>query len=260
MKPVAPVAVLSRRRFVKILTFGTATSLVAGKLWQREVLAYCDPLPGDLTATFKVRLSDYPALLQDFGSVRLGINPVRPDSEPFPDGNFWPLIINRDDAGNYYVLDSECRHASCVVPTYDPYEEPEGAMRCPCHGSLYNIAGDVIGGPAQNSLHAYPFTFDGNDTLTIQVTCWGFKTELTVLPAGSNSRVRLDFPTFPQVNYEVSFRETAIAAWTTVPFATTPNGATSQTVLAALGLPATVYLDRTTPSGFYAVGMKLSEV
>src|SRR5688572_18632112 len=111
-----------RRRFIRLLTFGTATSVIGGRLWQREVMAFCDPLPDQKDAVFKVRISDYPALLQDFGSVRLGINPVSPDLEPFPDGPFYPFLINRDDAGKFYVLDCECRHASCVVPAFNVAE------------------------------------------------------------------------------------------------------------------------------------------
>src|SRR5678816_3428164 len=102
---------IPRRRFIKFITFGTATSVIAGKLWQRDVLAFCDPLPEQTEGIVKVRLSDYPALLEDWGSVRLGINPVRPDSEPFPDGSFYPFLINRDDSDKFYVLDSQCRHA-----------------------------------------------------------------------------------------------------------------------------------------------------
>jgi len=141
---------IERRRFVKMLTFGTATSVISGKLWQREALAFCVPSPGQENAVLRIRVSDFPALQQDFGSVRLGINPVLPDVEPFPDGNFWPFLINRDDAGHFYVLDCECRHASCVVPTFDASEL---AIRCPCHGSLYGIDGTVLGGPATQALH-----------------------------------------------------------------------------------------------------------
>src|SRR4030095_4829741 len=137
-----------RRQFLRLVTFGTATSMIAGKLWQREVLAFCDATPSQKDAVFNVRISDYPALSQDLGSVRLGINPVRPDDEPFPDGNFYPFLINRDNSGNFYVLDCECRHASCVVPTYDSYDF---AIICPCHGSFYGIDGAVIRGPATSS-------------------------------------------------------------------------------------------------------------
>ena len=246
-----------RRRFVKLLTFGTATSVIAGRLWQREVLAFCDPLPEQKDAVFKVRISDYPALLQDFGSVRLGINPVRPDLEPFPDGPFYPFLINRDDAGKFYVLDCECRHASCVVPAFDVSEM---GVRCRCHGSFYGIDGSPQGGPAVFPLHAYQFTFDGADLLTIRVPCWGFETKLVVLPGGPTSRIKLDFPAMEPIAYEVLFSTRPQGPWTVATFAITPTGPANQTSFTTKAGDATLYLDRTTATGFYAVRMKLSEV
>jgi Rieske Fe-S protein len=248
---------IPRRRFVKMLTFGTATSVIAGKLWQREVLAFCDPLPGQKIAVFKVRISDFPALSQAWGSVRLGINPVRPDVEPFPDGPFYPFLINRDDAGNFYVLDCECRHASCVVPAFDAFEM---AIHCPCHDSRYDINGANIDGPAQFPLHNYQFEYDGSDQLTIHIPCWGFETKLAVLPGGVASRIKLEFPMQGQVTYEVLFSTSPQGPWSVVSFATTPTEPANQTSINTFGGDATLYLDRTTATGFYAVGMKLSEV
>ncbi len=245
---------IPRRRFVKLLTFGTATSLVAGKFCRHNLLAYCELPPGQEGAVFKIRLSDFPALQEDYGSVRLGINPIGSD---FPDGLFYPFIINRDGFGNFYVLDCECRHAGCVVPTYD---NTEFVILCPCHGSRYDIDGSVLGGPATEPLHQYPFEFDGNDTLTIHVPCWAFNTQLSILPGGPNSRVQLDFPTFPQVTYEVRFRERPQDPWTLASFATTLGGPADQTSRLGLGTPATIYLDRTTPTGLYAVSMDLFEM
>src|SRR5436309_1895880 len=104
-----------RRKFIKWVTFGIATGGAAGgKLWQRDLLAYCEPIAGEPNAVFKLRLSDYPELAQPYGSVRLGLNPV----SAYPDGNFYPILINRDGSGNLYVLDCECRHESCVVPPF----------------------------------------------------------------------------------------------------------------------------------------------
>src|SRR5262249_32925883 len=137
-----------------------------------------------------------------WGSVRLGINPVRPDVEPFPDGTFYPIMINRDDANKFYVLDCECRHASCVVPTFDPGEP---GILCPCHGSRYWIDGRVLDGPAEHPLHSYPFEFDGDDTLTVRVPCWGLDVHVMVLSGAMNSRVRLDFRANDYVTYEVWF-------------------------------------------------------
>jgi Rieske Fe-S protein len=248
---------IPHRRFVKLLTFGTATSVIAGKLWQREVPAFCEPLPGQKDAVFKVRISDYPALLQDWGSVRIGINPVRPDVEPFPDGPFYPFLINRDDAGNFYVLDCECRHASCVVPTFDTNNL---SIDCPCHGSRYGVDGAVINGPAQFPLHAYQFEYDGSDLLTIHVPCWGFETKLGVASAGPSARIKLEFPMQGQVTYEVVFSTSPQGPWSVASFATTPTGPANQTSINTFGGDATLYLDRTTATGFYAVGMKLTEV
>ena len=246
-----------RRRFLQYISFGVATSVVGGKLWQREVMAYCVPLPDQKEAVFKVKISDYPALLNSWGSVRLGVNPVRPDVQPFPDGSFYPILINRDDSDTFYVLDTECRHASCVVPTFD---SSEMGIRCPCHGSFYWISGDVINGPAQSPLHTYPFEFDGVDVLTIRIPCWGFETRAQVLPGGFNSRIKLEFNANANATYEVSFCETLKAPWTVASFSTTAVGPANQTSLTSFGGTEAVYLDRSTSSGFYAVGMKLTEV
>ena len=248
---------IPRRRFVKLLTFGTATSIVAGKLWQREVLAFCEPGPGEVVkdGVFKVRLSDYPALSQDFGSVRLGLNPVSHDH--YPDGTFYPFLINRDDFGNFYVLDCQCLHQGCSVPTFDPGEL---GIRCPCHGSFYGIDGEVLEGPTTQALHRYQFEFDGDDTLAIHIPCWGFEVKAEVLPGGPNSRIRLDFEAFQNTTYEVKFREKNNSPWTTASFATAPTGPADQTSLTTFAGPVSVYLDRTTATGYYAVGVKLSEV
>jgi cytochrome b6-f complex iron-sulfur subunit len=246
-----------RRRFIKFLTFGTASSFLGGALWRLPVMAVCTPLPGQKPANLTIRLADYPALAQEFGSVRLGINPITGGSEPFPNGNFYPILVNRDGFGNYHVLDTECKHASCVVPAFD---SSEFVIRCPCHGSEYDIDGSLVGGPADFPLTKYPSQKDAQGNLNVQIPCWGFDTALSGLPGGPQSRLRLNFPTFPQVVYEVSFGEKPGDAFTVVPFSLTEGGPANQTSLAATGAPASLYVDRSTPTGFFAVGMKLQEI
>ena len=246
----------NRRKFIKFVTFGTATSLISGKLWQREVLAYCQPIPGQPEGVFKVRVSDYPALLQSWGSVRIGLNPVT-GGDPFPDGDFYPILINRDNAGKFYVLDCECQHQSCVVP---PFNLADGGIHCQCHGSLYWIDGSVLNGPTLSPLGAYQFEFDGNDTLTIHIQCWAFQVSASVLPSGPNSRIQINFYGNTNVTFEVSFRERLSSPWTTTTFATTPTGPANQTSVMGSGQDVSVYVDRSTASGFYAVGMQLSQV
>src|SRR6266853_6790445 len=246
----------TRRKFLKFVTFGTATSFVSGKLWRREVMAYCEPIPDQPQGVFKVRVSDYPALLQSWVSVRIGVNPVT-GGDPFPDDDFYPILINRDDAGKFYVLDCECQHQSCVVP---PFNLADGGIHCQCHGSLYGIDGSVLNGPTVSPLGAYQFEFDGNDTLTIHIQCWAFQVSATVLPGGANSRIRIDFYGNTNVTYEISFRQQVGDAWARASFATTPSGPVNQTTLLGSGVDVSVYVNRATANGYYAVGMKLARV
>jgi len=247
---------LSRRRFIKTFALGTALSSLVGKPWRATLLAE-GTIASTLTATFNVRLSDYPALSQPFGSVRLGVNAVRPEVEPFPDGDYWPILINRGENDQLYVLDSECRHASCVVPTYDDFDF---GMRCPCHGSTYDIDGSILTGPTEEPLRQYEFFFDGDDTLTIRVPGLGFRVNTSVVPSAPGQRLALTFATHYGITYQAHFRARLSDPWTVVPFASTPDGPFDAESLFANGIPEIIYVNRPGPTGFYAVSMVLMEV
>ncbi len=69
--------------------------------------------------------------------------------------------INRILAGRFYISRTEfgiialwqkCTHLGCSVP----WSEEEGLFHCPCHGSLFNEVGDVIGGPAPRAMDFFP--------------------------------------------------------------------------------------------------------
>jgi len=244
--------IIPRRRFIKGLFLGTAFSSVLGKSWSSAYAATFTPASEG--PTFRINISDYPALQGELGSVRLGVNPVGPDD--FPSGRYYPVIINRDTSG-FYVMDSACQHAACVVGTFDP---GNFAMRCPCHGSMYDIRGEVIEGPANRGLTPLDYSFDGEDTLTITVPEMGFNVA-SFLPNGqSGTRLRLEFVAQGDVYYEVRFREKLTDPWQVISFALTPNGPANQQLLLGNGDVNSVYVDRTTPTGFYAVTMFLEEV
>lgn len=69
--------------------------------------------------------------------------------------------INRVLAGRFFISRTEegilalwqkCTHLGCAVP----WVEEEGQFHCPCHGSLFNKVGEVIGGPAPRPLDTFP--------------------------------------------------------------------------------------------------------
>ena len=55
--------------------------------------------------------------------------------------------IIRDEKG-LYALWARCTHLGCT-PNWFPAEV---RFKCPCHGSNYNVDGDVIAGPAPKPL------------------------------------------------------------------------------------------------------------
>ena len=61
------------------------------------------------------------------------------------------FILIRDTETTVKVFDPACTHKKCVV-AYNPKAK---RMECPCHGSVYNIEGKVLNGPAKNALQAY---------------------------------------------------------------------------------------------------------
>lgn len=54
------------------------------------------------------------------------------------------LAIYRDDEGTLHPLSAKCTHMGCVVH----FNAAERSWDCPCHGSRFDINGDVLHGPA----------------------------------------------------------------------------------------------------------------
>jgi Rieske Fe-S protein len=242
----------SRRRFVKTFVLGSALSASLGKVSKASVLA--DIVPANV-GLLRVKLSDYPALLQEYGSVRLGLNAI--DNPTGPLGFFYPIIINHETANTYYALDSACRHAGCIVP---PYSESDGAIICPCHGSGYGIDGRLLNGPASSPLIRYTLRFDGADTLTVEVPFLGYRVTSTLVPTDGTPRLRLAFRTFDGVEYEVKFRQRLSDDWTVVPFAYFADEPPDQLSLFGDSSTIGVFVEQTTPTGFYAVSIRVLDL
>ena len=52
------------------------------------------------------------------------------------------------DGEGFYAMSSICTHLGCITR----WQEEEGIIACPCHGSKFTRAGDVITGPAPRPL------------------------------------------------------------------------------------------------------------
>jgi cytochrome b6-f complex iron-sulfur subunit len=76
--------------------------------------------------------------------------------------------INRVLAGRFFISRTEngmlalwqkCTHLGCAVP----WVEEEGLFHCPCHGSLFDEVGEVVGGPAPRPLDTFPIAVLGDE-------------------------------------------------------------------------------------------------
>jgi len=138
--------IMDRRSLIKNIALGTGTLFLVP-----SALVSCedeepntDPQNNDLT----IDLNDpqYSALTSTGGSVIVqGI-----------------IVVNT--GAEYVALSSICTHQGCQVT----YDSSANNLPCPCHGSLFSISGNVLNGPASQSLRTYPLSVE-NDVITIDL-------------------------------------------------------------------------------------------
>lgn len=82
------------------------------------------------------------------------VEKFKPDSvTAFVRGKFY---LTRLKDGGFLALSRTCTHLGCTVP----WVEKEMKFACPCHGSAFDITGEVINAPAPRPLDIYPITIE----------------------------------------------------------------------------------------------------
>ena len=236
---------LSRRSFVRTFALLSAASWLGGSelksLLVAEVSAQSSTLPG----IFRINLDNFPTTLaNNVGSVRIAVTGM---PTTFPQ-----IIISRLENNVFHAVTSRCTHEGQTVSAMSLTTR---RLVCPAHGSQFQPNGTLINGPASQPLTRYNSTFDGSKIVSIEIPGLGFNVSAASVTLASNAkRMRLTFPTVSTIRYRVQFRSSLNAgAWTNVPFSTTLEGTTTQTVLVGNNSSATVYVDAATSTGFYAV-------
>jgi Rieske Fe-S protein len=263
VRPLNPITnmqtspILTRKTFIKTFALSVAQSALMGRSWSHAVASEIHAEASTINS-LRVRLQDFPALQNESGSVRIGINPIKDITGP--NGTFYPVTINRGPNATFFAMSSRCMHQGCIVEPLDPSSIE---MTCFCHGSVYGIDGKRISGPTPSSLTKYSITFDGSDLLKVQVTGLAYSmTVASVEPITPGSRrLKLTFRSFRNVDYEVQFRQNLTSAPTSVPFSLTATGPADQIVYTARSATATnFFVESDSPAGFYTVAIRVREV
>lgn len=58
--------------------------------------------------------------------------------------------------GELFAITQTCPHLGCRVP----FCEASGRFECPCHGSVFNLAGEWMEGPAPHGMDRYPLSIE----------------------------------------------------------------------------------------------------
>jgi len=84
------------------------------------------------------------------------VESFRPNSvTAFVRGKFYLACL---EDGGFLALSRTCTHLGCSVP----WIEKELKFACPCHGSAFDITGNVIDAPAPRALDIYAITIENN--------------------------------------------------------------------------------------------------
>jgi cytochrome b6-f complex iron-sulfur subunit len=67
----------------------------------------------------------------------------------FPQGRFYLVRLAE---GGFLALNRSCTHLGCTVP----WVEEDQRFACPCHASVFDITGQVLGPPATRALDLLP--------------------------------------------------------------------------------------------------------
>ncbi|MBI4660631.1 MAG: Rieske (2Fe-2S) protein [Verrucomicrobia bacterium] len=247
---------MQRRRILKMFAVTTAYSKLLQTDWFGTLLAEVAVRPRPAVGILRLNLGDFPALRNDFGSVRIGTSRL---SANVPLGLFYPIVINRAPGNQFFALNSECTHAGCAVPAFN---RSSNSSACPCHGSRFGIDGRVINGPASFPLQQYKVGFDAAGTLTIEIPDWPHEVVGSRVEGSGalKPRFRLKFLAFANLEFEVLFRASLAAGWNPIPFSLTPDGPADRTVFAGNDDFTEVYVERATDVGFYAVAIRIEQV
>jgi cytochrome b6-f complex iron-sulfur subunit len=132
---------MNRRKFLGLAWKGLAVGLVVEAGWTTYDVLNPKPSGAFGGVIDAGTVADYPE-----GTVKY-----------FQDGRFYVASTG----GALVALFQKCPHLGCRVP----FCESSGRFECPCHGSIYNIRGEYIQGPAPRGMDRFPIKVDGESVL-----------------------------------------------------------------------------------------------
>lgn len=93
----------------------------------------------------RLALAELPKLAEPGGFVKV-----------YPFGFAHPIVVFEHPSGEVFAISTTCTHAGCEV------RKTKSKFECPCHGSQYDLTGQVLRGPAPAALTRFPVKKKGD--------------------------------------------------------------------------------------------------
>ena len=147
----------SRRKFVLDTLAGIGTITIGSFITVNQVACSSDANPvspngQNISFLVDISLSENSSLQVIGGTLALPSNAI--DSHG--------MLLYRLNENVVKVYSRNCTHANCTIDAYSS----SGVSMCSCHGSTFDLNGNVIDGPAEDPLKIYSATISG-DIITI---------------------------------------------------------------------------------------------
>lgn len=155
----------NRRDFLKLIFAGTVTTLLP----PHKLLGFLFPNlkenKDELLGVYGISLNDYPQLVELWGSIRIKIENTL---------MFYPKVIivrvPKEDYGVDFIAVSErCPHEGYPVKDLDPDLH---LFECSGHGTLFDVTGKYVWGPASRDLERLNLHYDGDKTIYLEVALY----------------------------------------------------------------------------------------
>jgi len=86
----------------------------------------------------------------------------------YAEGRLYVTAVNDPTTNKpqLFALAQKCPHLGCRVPFCDS----SGRFECNCHGSIFNLAGEWIQGPAPRGMDSHPLTVDASGNVVVDTS------------------------------------------------------------------------------------------
>jgi cytochrome b6-f complex iron-sulfur subunit len=136
-----------RRRFLNGAWKVLGVTLVAEAAWTSYDILHPEAAAGFGSTVAAGNVSDY----AQEGTVRYFLN-----------GRFYVT----QHRGGLRAIYQKCPHLGCRVPYCDSAQQ----FQCPCHGSIYNLIGEYLQGPAPRGMDRFPISIESDGTVSVDTS------------------------------------------------------------------------------------------